>query len=118
MSSEKDMIIRYSFAEMLKENVMDFMDILLRYEDYSNSKRTEPNNMLLIEWIFEKLLKNMALAANIGKGKHFQEAELILEEAREKYNYSISSFKEVISKLRDALTKITTEGARAAEKLF
>ncbi|MHC1592209.1 MAG: hypothetical protein ACXQS8_08985 [Candidatus Helarchaeales archaeon] len=118
MVTEKDSLIRYSFSEMMKEMVMDFMDILNRFEDYAKSKKTDPNGMILLDWFFDKLQKNAALAANIGKGEFLQEAERLIEQARSNFNYTTHSFKEVIPKLREALTKITTAGAHASEKIF
>ncbi|MHA1144581.1 MAG: hypothetical protein ACTSRW_07585 [Candidatus Helarchaeota archaeon] len=118
MSQEKDWIIRYSYAEMLKEIVMDFMDILNRYEDFSKTKKAEPSGMVIIDWMFDKVQKNIALASNIGKGEYFQAAEELIEEARSQFNLSIHSIDDVIQKLREAITKITTEGARSSEKLF
>ena len=118
MSTQKDLIIQYSKAELIKELIIDIMSFLTQYEDFYQTKKTEPNGMHVLEWTFNKLQQNASFASSICKGEYFESGEKLIEKARIALNRAENSFGEVIERLREALTKITTEGARAAEKLF
>lgn len=118
MPTQKDLIVQFSQAERLKTLIMDFMDLLHQYEDYSKAKNTEPDGMLVLNWVMNKMLRYVSLASNVCKIPNFQAAEQLVEAASTAFNSPTENFDPVITKLREALTKVTTEAARAAEPLF
>ena len=96
---------------------MNIMQLLNSYEVHSKEK-SSPDGMLVLEWTLNLLGKDISLASSICRSSHFNAAEGLIKEAQNAFNHDITSFDEIIIKLREALTKVTTEGAHAAETLF
>ena len=68
----------------------------------------------VVNWFIDDLIRETELAINVSKGKHFEAALTLINEASNKYS---QNKEETLTYLRESLTKITTEASYAFNKL-
>ena len=113
----RDSIIKYVFAEKLKTQIMQLMDILIRFSNWRKNNQVEPAGQDVLRWLSNGILNEIQLGINVTKSNLFKEAFEKIGMVIEGFNLDQDVDIDLLPSLRDALTRITTEASTSASKL-
>lgn len=116
---EKKLIIRFAQAERLKSSIINTMQVVLRFQDFFEHKKDEPDGRTVFIWGLNQLFNDIARAVNISGGKNLVEAQNLLGMVISQMEISGQqpNFQQIMDNLRKAITQITSEAANAADEL-
>ena len=115
--SERNLITRFCFAERLKSTTLNMMQTILRFQDYIENKKEEPDGKTILLWVLNLLNNEVTQAASISQNKFFIEAQNLVAEAIQLIGGQQPNFQQIIDKLREAVTRITSEASNVAKEL-
>ena len=113
------LIIQFCHAERIKSAVLNMMQVVLRFHDYLENKKENPDGKTILLWFLNQLINDIARAANISQSQNLTAAQNLVAEVIQNASISEqpSKYQELVNTLRNALTKITSEAASVASEL-
>ncbi|NVM54966.1 MAG: hypothetical protein HWN66_14775 [Candidatus Helarchaeota archaeon] len=115
---ERKLVIRFSQADRIKASILNMMQIFLKFQDYLEHKKEEPDGKTVLSWFLNLLFNDTARAANISQSQNLIEAQNLLSEIIAEFGVgSHPNFQRLMDSLRNTIIKITSEASYAAKEL-
>ncbi len=115
--SERKLVTRFCQVEGIKSATLKMMQMILRFQDYVEHKKEEPDWQTLLSWVLNFLFTDINQVASITQSKYLVEANNLVAEVITDITAAQPNFQQIINKLREAVTKITSEAATVAKEL-
>lgn len=118
-SSNRKLITQFCLAERLKSDILNMMQAMLRFEDYLTDRKESPDGKTVLSWFLDLLDGEINRAAAISPSENFAEAQSIIADMVQNYKTSdsVPNIQDLITNLRNIISKITSEAAKAANEL-